>query len=57
MPHLNGKLTVITGGNSGIGAEVVKKLGALGCRVIVGDITDGSQFASDLNGRLGKNLI
>ena len=57
MPHLEGKLAVITGGNSGIGAEVVKKLAALHCRVIVGDITDGTQLAFDLNDRFGENLI
>ena len=53
LPNLTGKLTIITGGNSGIGAEVVKKMAALHCRVIIADITDATPFAKQLNAQLG----
>lgn len=33
---LSGKYAVVTGGNSGIGAETVKVLCSLGCQVIIG---------------------
>jgi NAD(P)-dependent dehydrogenase (short-subunit alcohol dehydrogenase family) len=33
---LKGKTAVITGGNSGIGAETVKYMVSLGCSVIIG---------------------
>lgn len=33
---LSGKYAVVTGGNSGIGAETVKELSKLGCNVIIG---------------------
>ena len=33
---LKGKYAIITGGNSGIGAETVKSLALLGCSIIIG---------------------
>ena len=33
---LSDKYAVVTGGNSGIGAETVKELSKLGCNVIIG---------------------
>lgn len=35
-PDLTGKYAVVTGGNSGIGAETVRELTKLGCEVIIG---------------------
>ena len=34
--NLEGKIAVITGGNSGIGLETAKKLASMGCLVIIG---------------------
>ncbi len=33
---LSGKYAVVTGGNSGIGAETVRELSRLGCSVLIG---------------------
>ena len=35
-PDLSGKYAVVTGGNSGIGEEVVKDLAKQGCRIMIG---------------------
>lgn len=47
---LSGKVAVVAGGASGIGAATAKRLGAEGCRVVVGDPTDGGgrQTADDI---------
>ncbi|RBQ06735.1 SDR family oxidoreductase [Pedobacter miscanthi] len=36
MKNINGKVVVITGASSGMGAETAKKLGALGAKVVLG---------------------
>jgi NAD(P)-dependent dehydrogenase (short-subunit alcohol dehydrogenase family) len=38
---LSGKVAVVAGGASGIGAATAKRLAAQGCRVVVGDPADG----------------
>jgi NAD(P)-dependent dehydrogenase (short-subunit alcohol dehydrogenase family) len=49
MRGLEGKVAVVAGGASGIGAATAIRLGAEGCLVVVGDIvTDGAQQTAEL---------
>ncbi len=43
---LSGSFAVVTGGNSGIGAETVRELAKLGCEVVIG--ARNKQTAEDL---------
>jgi NAD(P)-dependent dehydrogenase (short-subunit alcohol dehydrogenase family) len=49
---LDGKLALVTGGGSGIGAEIVRVLAEQGARVVVGDINEaqGQQRAQEVGG-------
>jgi NAD(P)-dependent dehydrogenase (short-subunit alcohol dehydrogenase family) len=40
-PELSGKVAVVAGGASGIGAATAKRLAARGCQVVIGDPADG----------------
>jgi NAD(P)-dependent dehydrogenase (short-subunit alcohol dehydrogenase family) len=44
--YLDGKVAVVTGGNSGIGLETVKSLASAGCRVIMGSRSVEAGLAS-----------
>jgi NAD(P)-dependent dehydrogenase (short-subunit alcohol dehydrogenase family) len=49
MRGLEGKVAVVAGGASGIGAATATRLGAEGCLVVIGDIvTDGAQETAEL---------
>ena len=37
IPSMDRKIAIVTGGNGGIGAEVVKELAKNGCTVVLGD--------------------
>jgi len=50
MAAFSDKLVFITGGASGIGAEMAKGFAAAGARVCIGDIADGSELAAELGG-------
>ncbi|MET7773829.1 SDR family oxidoreductase [Nocardia sp. NPDC005366] len=42
LPGLSGKIAVIAGGGSGIGAETALRLGGEGCLVVVGDLAESA---------------
>jgi 3alpha(or 20beta)-hydroxysteroid dehydrogenase len=48
---LTGKVAVITGAASGIGRATAERLAAAGASVVLADISDASELASDLRGR------
>ncbi|KAF3917271.1 hypothetical protein AA313_de0204231 [Arthrobotrys entomopaga] len=48
------KTFLITGGASGIGAGIVKKLAQLGATVVIGDLQDAQKFIDDLRGSTGN---
>lgn len=56
--HLNGKVALVTGGGSGIGAAICRELSAAGARVIVADVDAGSadSVARELNDAKGMAL-
>jgi len=45
---LQGKVAVVTGGVSGIGLAVVERFRAAGAVVVVGDVADGADIATDV---------
>jgi NAD(P)-dependent dehydrogenase (short-subunit alcohol dehydrogenase family) len=50
MQRLAGKVAIVTGGASGIGAATVRRLAAEGARVVIGDINDeaGARVAAEV---------
>jgi NAD(P)-dependent dehydrogenase (short-subunit alcohol dehydrogenase family) len=50
MGRLGGKVAIVTGGASGIGAATVRRFAAEGCRVVIADLQaeQGSALAADL---------
>ena len=46
MARLDGKVTIITGAASGLGRVAALKFAAEGSRVVVADITDGTDTVS-----------
>ena len=48
---LDGKVAVVTGGSSGIGAGAAKALANAGARVVIGDVQDGAALAREIGGR------
>jgi NAD(P)-dependent dehydrogenase (short-subunit alcohol dehydrogenase family) len=51
--NLDGKVAIVTGGASGIGAGVARRLAAGGARVVVADVDDdlGEALATEIGGR------
>jgi len=47
---LAGKIAVVTGGASGIGAATARLFAEAGARVVIGDVQDGSAVATEIDG-------
>jgi NAD(P)-dependent dehydrogenase (short-subunit alcohol dehydrogenase family) len=58
MKYYHGKVALVTGAASGIGAELVRQLCAAGTAVVIADIAenDASRLADDVTGRGGRAL-
>lgn len=50
MNSLAGKVAVVTGGASGIGAATARVFAAAGAKVVIGDLQDGSAVAKEIGG-------
>jgi len=50
MFSLEGKTAIVTGGASGLGLATVRRFAAAGARVVIADITDASDVATDVKG-------
>ena len=50
MFDLNGKIAVVTGAASGIGRAIAQRFSAAGATVVLGDIADASELATELGG-------
>ena len=50
MNSLAGKISIITGGASGIGAATARVFAEAGAKVVIGDLQDGSRVAQEIGG-------
>jgi NAD(P)-dependent dehydrogenase (short-subunit alcohol dehydrogenase family) len=50
MNSLQGKIAIVTGGASGIGAATARVFAAAGAKVVVADLQDGSPVAKEIGG-------
>ena len=50
MNRLDGKIAIVTGGASGIGAATAKVFAAAGARLVIADVQDGSSIAAETGG-------
>ena len=50
MNSLAGKISIITGGASGIGAATARVFAEAGAKVLIGDLQDGSHVAQEIGG-------
>jgi NAD(P)-dependent dehydrogenase (short-subunit alcohol dehydrogenase family) len=57
MPRLTGKTAIVTGGAKGIGRHYSQALAAEGARVMIADIVDGKDLASEIAGRCGPDSV
>jgi NAD(P)-dependent dehydrogenase (short-subunit alcohol dehydrogenase family) len=48
MNGLSGKIAVVTGGNSGIGLATAQAFAAVGTKVVIADIEDGTQTVENI---------
>ncbi|HBY98217.1 MAG TPA: hypothetical protein DEP84_30445 [Chloroflexi bacterium] len=57
--NLNGKVAVVTGGGSGLGRTVARKLAGAGARVVLADIAEaqGQEVAQEITAAGGKALF
>ncbi len=57
MARLDGRVAIVTGGAKSIGMHYSRALAAEGARVVIADIVDGSELASELAARHGANSV
>ena len=57
MGELTGRVALVTGGQRGLGAASARALAALGAKVVVTDIGDGTEVASDIGGAFLKQDV
>lgn len=50
MNRLDDKIAIVTGGSSGIGLATARTFAQAGARVVIADITDGSDAAAEIDG-------
>ena len=51
---LSGKVVIVTGGASGLGAATARAAAAKGAKVVIADIQDGTAVAAELGGQYVK---
>ena len=57
MSELRGRVALVTGGARGLGAAAAKALAAKGAKVVVTDISDGSEAAASIGGAYTKHDV
>src|SRR5256886_5505042 len=57
MGRLDGRVAIVTGGAKGIGRHYSFALAAEGARVMIADITDGSEVAAEIAAKHGANSV
>lgn len=57
MNRLDGKIAIVTGGASGIGAATARAFAAAGAKVVVGDVQDGGPVAREIGGSFQRTDV
>jgi NAD(P)-dependent dehydrogenase (short-subunit alcohol dehydrogenase family) len=57
MARLGGRVAILTGGAKGIGRHYAQRLAAEGARLMIADVSDGSELAADLARKHGANSV